>query len=178
MADRIALVARELNRVHSAGQARAAITAALGELDAGDRMSWYLNFLTTPDQDEAQQEISFIRGALAAELRTLGPIGDDQPVDGQSWERARRQVERAYVTVSGIEGVVEGARRADAEVIPILGDAIADAPRVVGEAAGEIVTGVGKVAGNLGAGFLGGLGVFGVLVLVVVAVFVLRGRLA
>jgi hypothetical protein len=176
MAERIALVARELNRVESAGQARAAIWSALAELDAGDAMAEHLSMFTSPDPDQAHQEIGILRGGLNGELGVIAPIGDDQHVDAQSWERARRQVERAYVEVSGIEGNFDAGRSVD--VVDILSDAIANAPRVFGEGVGTVISGVGQVAGGGLGGLLGGLGVFGVLVLVIVAVVVLRGRFA
>jgi hypothetical protein len=174
MADRIALVVRELNKVASAGQARAAIRSAQGELARGTEMASDLSAWTSPTPSEAYDNLTLLRGALEAELRGFSSQADDSQVDPQAWARARRQVERSYVEVSGIDGVVGSLDRVD--VIAILGDAIADAPRVFGQAAGEVVAGAGRVVGSAGAGILSGLGVLGILVMGVVVFLALKSR--
>jgi hypothetical protein len=174
MADRMTLVARELNKVASAGQARAAIQAAQGELARGTEEVPNLSAWTVPTPSEAYDNLTLLRGALDAELRGFGSQADDSQVDPQSWERARRQVERSYIEVSGIDGVVGSLDRVD--VIAILGDAIADAPRVFGQAAGAVVAGAGQVVGSAGAGILSGLGLVGILVVGVVVFLALRSR--
>lgn len=173
MADRIALVSRELNRVASAGQARAAIGAARRELDRGLAMVPDLSAWSTPDPGEAYSNLALLRAAIDGEDRGLAAQAAGSPVDPQAWQRARRQIERVYVDVSGLDGVVGQVDRVD--VIAILGDAIADAPRVFGETVGQVVGEAGKVAGQAGAGLLSGLGFVGVFVLVVVVVVLIKG---
>jgi hypothetical protein len=174
MAERIALITRELNKVASAGQARAAITAALGELDRGVQMAPELSAWSTPDPGQAYNNLALIRAALEGERRGFSAQADDSQVDPQAWARARRQVERAYNEVAGIDGVVGSLDRVD--VIAILGDAIADAPRVLGQAVGEVAAGAGQVVGSAAGGILSGLGLVGMLVLAVVAFLALRSK--
>lgn len=174
MAERIALVARELNKVASAGQARAAIAAAQGELERGTQEVPQLSAWSTPDPGEAYSTLTLLRGALAAELRGFSAQADDSQVDPQAWTRARRQVERAYVEVAGIDGVVGSVDRVD--VIAILGDAIADAPRVFGQAVGEVAAGAGQIVGGAAGGILAGLGFMGVLVVAIIVVLLVRSR--
>jgi hypothetical protein len=176
VADIIALVVRELNAVESAGQARAAIASAEQHIDYGVGVSRSLSTFSTPSPEEAQNTLAILRGALEGELRTFGSQADDSPVDPQSWARASRDVQRVYVEVSGIEGAAGASLAAQEQAPQILADAIADAPRVFARGVGEVVSGVGQVAGQVGAGFLSGLGLTGVLVLIVVAALVLRGR--
>jgi hypothetical protein len=175
MPDVIALVVRELNAVASAGQARAAIVSAETHLDYGASLTGSLSMWSSPTTDEANETLSMLRGALDAELRTIGSQADDSEVDPQSWARARRQVERAYVEVSGIEGAAGASLDVQIQAPSILADAIADAPRVFGHAAGEVLGAAGAAAGQIGGGFLSGLGVVGVIVLVVIVVLVVRG---
>lgn len=174
MADRIALVVRELNKVASAGQARAAIRAALAELARGTDLAPDLSAWSTPNPGEAYDTLTLLRGALEAELRGFASQSDDSQVDPQAWARARRQVESSYIEVSGIDGVVGSVDRVD--VVAILGDAIADAPRVFGEAVGEVMSGAGRAVGSAGAGILSGLGFLGVAVLAVVVFLALRSK--
>jgi hypothetical protein len=173
VADRIALVARELNKVASAGQARAAISAARTELARGLALAPQLSPFSTPDPGEAYQTLAVLRTALDTEDRGLSAQAADSPVDAQAWSRARREVERVYIEVSGLDGVVGQLDRVD--VISILANAIADAPRVFGEGVGQVVAGAGEVVGSAGAGILSGLGVVGVVVLVVVVVVLIKG---
>lgn len=174
MADRIALVVRQLNLVASAGQQRAAVGAALAELDAGAQLASSLSMWSTPNPGEAYDTISILRSALSSELTAIGSMADDSAVDPQSWTRTRREVERAYVEVSGIEGAAGASERVS--VVEVLGDAIANAPQVFGHAVGEVLQGAGTIVGGVGAGFLSGLGVLGVLALIVVVALVVRAK--
>lgn len=175
MADVVALVARELNGVSSAGQARAAIISAEKHLDYGATLTGSLSTWSSPTTDEANETLTMLRAALDAELRTIGGQSNDSEVDPQSWARARRQVERAYVEVSGIEGAAGASLDVQTQSVAILADAIADAPRVFGNAVGSVLNAAGTAAGQVGGGFLSGLGVVGVLVLVVVVVLLVKG---
>ncbi|MFL5381298.1 MAG: hypothetical protein ACJ8GN_02105 [Longimicrobiaceae bacterium] len=174
MAERIALVVRELNKVASAGQARAAVNAALAELARGTDMVPDLSPWSTPDPGEAYSTLTLLRGALDGEARGFSAQADDSQVDPQAWSRARRQVERAYVEVSGIEGAAGAAAAVDP--IAILADAIADAPRVLGNAVGQIAAGAGQVVGSAAGGILAGLGVVGILVVAAVIFLALRSK--
>jgi hypothetical protein len=176
--DIVAIVSRELNAVASAGEARAAIASAERHLEYGYTLIPSLNMWSIPTPNEAGDTLTLLRGALDAEIRTMGSQADGSQVDPQSWARARRQVERAYIEVSGIAGAAGAQLDVDAQAGQILADAIADAPRVFGEAVGDIVGGVGRAAGAAGGGFLAGLGFLGVLVLIAVVALVLRARLA
>jgi hypothetical protein len=171
-ADRMQTVARALNQVASVGQERAALTAARAELDRGAELASGLNSWTSPTVDQAYDTIALQRAALDAEARALSSSADDSPIDAINWPRVRRQIERSYVEVSGIEGAAGAVDAID--VGGILADAIADAPRVFGEAVGSALRGAGEVAGKAGAGALAGLGVLGVLVLVVVVVLAVK----
>jgi hypothetical protein len=168
-------VARALNGVQSAGQARAALAAAAAELERGNALVPGLSMWSTPNAGQAYTEIGIIRAELAGEARAYDSQSDDSPLDLDTWARSRRAIERTYVEVAGIEGVVGAVAAID--VGQILLDAVAGAPKVFGAAVGEVLGAAGSAAGKAGAGLLGGLGVVGVLVLVVVAVIVLRGRL-
>jgi hypothetical protein len=176
--DIVAIVSRELNAVASAGEARAAIASAEQHLAYGYSLIPSLSMWSIPTPDEAAEILSLLRGALDAELRTMGSQADDSQVDQQSWARARRQVERAYIEVSGIAGAAGAQLDVDAQAGQILADAIADAPRVFSQAVGEVIGGVGRAVGSAGGGFLSGLGFLGVLVLVAVLALVLRSRVA
>lgn len=172
----VAKVARALNQVESAGQARAALTAAAAELERGEALVPGLSAWSTPDPGQAYDTLTLLRVAVDSERRSYGPQADDSPVDADTWARSRRQIERTYVEVSGIEGVVGAVAAID--VGQILLDAITNAPRVFGQAVGTVLNETGKAAGGLGAGFFSSLGIMGTLVLVVVLVVVLRGRFA
>jgi hypothetical protein len=134
-----------------------------------------LSTWSVPTTDEANETLTMLRGALDGELRTLGSQADDSPVDPQSWERARRQIERAYVEVSGIEGAAGASVNVEAQAVQILADAIADAPRVFGQTVGGALNAAGTAAGQLGGGLLSGLGFVGVIVLLLVVVLVVKG---
>ncbi len=175
MAADVADLARTLNLVQSVGQAKAALRAGLDEADYGTTLAERLSWLSSPTTDEAQSTLAIERAQLTGELNTLASFDDGSTVDPTTWERQRRAVERVYIDVSGIEGVT-GALRA-VSFADILGQAIADAPRVFGEAAGGVLQGVGRAAGELGGGFFAGLGVLGTLVLIAVLLVALRGRI-
>jgi hypothetical protein len=176
MAADMAAVARALDQVESAGQARAALSAASGELDRGVGLVPNLNGATVPDPGQAYADLATLRGAIDGEARLYSSQADDSPVDAATWARTRREIERTYIDVSGIEGVAGAVDAIDTSGIIV--DAIAGAPKVLGQAIGDVVSTAGNVVGQAGAGFLSGLGVVGVLVLVVVAVLILRGRIA
>lgn len=174
MADRMQLVARELNRVQSVGEARAAIAAAEGELRVGYAAARGLSAFSVPSPEEASANLATLKGALAGELRTMSHRAAQDPVDPTSWPRTRRQIERTYIEVAGIEGTAGAVSRIN--VAGILGDAILGAPKVFGRAVGDVVGEVGSAAGSLGGGFLGGLGMPGILLLALVAGVLLLGR--
>jgi hypothetical protein len=129
-------VARALNDVKSVGQARAALAAAQDEVDRGFELAGQLSMFSTPDPTEARSTLNIVKAALAGERSAMNSQDDSDAVNPTGWERARRQVERAYIEVSGIEGVASVVGSID--VVQILIDAIADAPRVLGEAAGWV----------------------------------------
>jgi hypothetical protein len=176
VSDIMTIVARGLNAVASAGEARAAMLSAEAHLSYGATLVPSLTRWSIPTPDEAEDILVLMRAALDAELRTIGSQSDDSPVDPQSWARARRQVERAYIEVSGIAGAAGAQLDVDAQAGQILADAIADAPRVFAQGVGEVVGGVGRVVGQAGGGFLSGLGLLGVLVLIAVVALVIRAK--
>lgn len=165
-------VARALNGVASVGQERAALAAARAELDRGAELVSGLSIYSSPTVDQAYDNVTLLRGAIDGEVRGLSASSDDSPIDVVSWPRVRRQIERCYVEVSGIEGAAGAV--ASIDVGGILADAIADAPRVFGAGVGTIVRTAGETVGQAGAGVLGGLGVIGVVVLVVVVVLAVK----
>ena len=174
MADRITLVARELNRVKSAGEARAALNAARAEVDRGLALAPRLSRWSSPTPQQAQDTLIMLRGALAAELRLIEAMAATSGVDAATWARQRRQVERVYVEVAGIEGVLGELDRID--VASILGEAIRGAPKLVGKVLGEVTNEAGKAAGGLGGGILSGIGLAGIVLVAVVLVVVLKVR--
>lgn len=133
MADRIADVARALNRVASAGQARAAVAAAQDELARGMSLATDLSIFTTPNPAQARDTLNIDLAALAGELRAMDPQADTDAVNPTGWARCRRFIERGYIDVSGIEGQL-GAQAA-IDVGAIIWDAVRDAPRVLGDVA-------------------------------------------
>jgi len=175
MAD-IALVARQLNQVSSVGEERAAILAAQADVARGLDLAWQLSTFSSPTPAEASDTLNLLNVALAGEYSALDSSAANSPVDPSNWARARRQVERAYVEVSGIEGAA-GAQ-SNIDVAQILGDAIVAAPKVflgaVGSAAGEVLNTAGQAAAAGAGGFFSGLGLAGSIVLLVLVVVVLR----
>jgi hypothetical protein len=174
MADPLALVARELNQVSSVGEEHAAIQSALARISYGLSIAGYLSTWSSPTPQQATDTLLILQSALEGEARAASSSADDAPVDPASWARTRRDIERAYVEVSGVEGAA-GVQTA-IDPVAILADAIANAPRVFAEGLGGAVRTVGEIAGDAGGGFLGGLGVMGALVLALVAVIVLRTK--
>jgi hypothetical protein len=174
VADRIAEISRALNAVQSVGQARVAIQVAMDELDDGLRLAEQLSIFSTPDPTEARTTLSIDRAQLSGELGALDAYEETSPVDAATWSRQRRAVERAFVDVSGIVGVVGSLAKIDR--LQILIDAIAEAPRIFGNAAGSVLDAAGRAAGGLGGGFLEGLGFAGLLVVALVAFLVLKSR--
>lgn len=175
MAD-IAQLARTLNAVESVGQARAALEVATREADHGLDLVDKLSLWSTPDPAEATSTLSIDRSQLTGELGTLEAFAPTSRVDAATWSRQRRAIERTFIDVSGIEGVVGALDQID--FLAILGQAIANAPKVFGEAAGDVLAGAGRAAGELGGGFFSGIGVLGTLVLIFILLVVLRGRIA
>jgi hypothetical protein len=175
---RMTQVARSLNAVASVGEERAALASARATLDYGGQLVPSLSRWASPTPDEASNDLATLRGAIDGEDRLLSSMADTQPLDPDSWARARRQIERAYIDVAGIEGAAGAA--ADVDVVAILGDAVANAPKVflgvVGDVAGTVLNTAGQAAGAAGKGFFGALGVPGVIALIVIALLVLRGR--
>lgn len=175
MAEVIAELARTLNLVQSVGQAKAALRIGSSHVDYGMVLAEGLSFLSSPTTSEAQSTLAIDQAQISGELRALDGFDEGSPVDPTTWERQRRAIERVYVDVSGIEGVTGALDRVS--FIEQLGAAIADAPRVFGQAAGEVLEGAGRAAGQLGGGFFAGLGVLGTLVLIFILLVALRGRI-
>jgi hypothetical protein len=176
--DFMAVVARGLNLVQSVGEERAALRAALDEIDQGFALAARLSGWTASySPDEASDRLTVLRVALNTEIRFLQPRADIDPVDPNTWARARTFIERAYAEVDGIAGALGSVAGTHAQAGDILADAIQNAPKVFGHAVGAVVSGVGEAAGSLAGGLLGGLGVVGVLVLVLLTAAILRARL-
>jgi hypothetical protein len=174
MADPIAVIARALNTVESVGQARAALEAGLRAIEIGQDLAGHLSIFSSPTPDEARSTLALDQAQLAGELRTLDELESGSAIDAATWSRQRRAVERAYVDVSGIQGVVGALGRID--VVGILVEAIENAPKVFGQAAGTVLDAAGRAAGGLGSGFLEGLGVLGLLVLIALLALALKAR--
>ena len=150
MPDVIALVSRQLNDVQSVGEARAAIESAQARLEYGLSMISALSRWTSPSPSEWQDTLIILQGALNGEAAGLSASAPDSAIDPTTWARVRRQVERSYIEVSGVEG--QAGATANVDVVQILGDAIANAPKVFLGAVGEGVGEVLKTAGEAAAG--------------------------
>ncbi len=129
----IAAISRALNRVASVGQARAAVYAAQDELARGMDVAADLSVFAVPSTSQARDTLNLDLAALAGETRAMSAQAPTDPVSPLAWPRCRRFVERAYIDVSGIEGVV-GAQ-VDLDLAGVLWDAIRDAPRILGDVA-------------------------------------------
>lgn len=114
IAEQAQQIARVLNEVKTIGQARGAVRACIASLnrmiDEVTPAFWHRyesklrdSIVGGPATDSAiRDELTMIRTALGAEGRLL--VGDDaQPVT-QTWERAKRQVQRGYQAIAGAEG--------------------------------------------------------------------------
>ena len=168
-------VARALNLVRSVGQERAAIGAAQAEIQRGMGEVGQLSSYSSPTPEQAEGNLAIYAAALDGELRALGSSADDSPVDDGTWARVRRDIERSYVEVAGVDGVIGALDSID--VGGILLDAIKNAPGVfaeaVGEAAGTVLKAAGQAAGKGVGGIFSGLGLVGTVVLVLVLLVVL-----
>jgi len=147
--DRTAELARTLNLVTSVGQARAALRIGISYVDSGVLLASDLNFLTSPTEDEAKTLLTIERGQLVGELNLISAREETGDVDAGEWARQRRAIERAYVDVSGIEGVVGALARVS--LVDELGTAIVEAPGVIGHAVGQAAGAVAPAAFGLTA---------------------------
>jgi len=166
VADRIALIARALNNVKSVGESIAALRAADAEITRGYALADELSRWSSPTPAQARDKLAVYRGAIAAEIRLISPMGASSLIPADTWAGARSFIERVYIDVAGIEGAAGVVLAID--VAEILGNAIRNAPKVFGKALGNVAGGVGETVGHVGAGFLGGLGLWGFFLLALV----------
>src|SRR2546423_15616457 len=125
-------VARALNLVRSVGQERAAIGAAQAEIQRGMGEVGQLSSYSSPTPEQAEGNLAIYAAALDGELRALGSSADDSPVDDGTWARVRRDIERSYVEVAGVDGAIGALDSID--VGGNLLDVIQNAPRGVAHA--------------------------------------------
>lgn len=172
--DELPAITRTLNRVETAGQARAAIGAALKALSKGyplaDRLSRDL-------AASARRELDSARVALEGWYRQIEQTPAAATFTSE-WAKKRSLVQTAYVVIAGVEGAA--GHTAGVSLAGLLADAIVDVPRVVGSAVGsvgrELGKGVGETAGSLVGGLFGGLGPSGLLVVVIAAAALIAFR--
>jgi len=168
MAADIAQLARTLNAVRSVGQARAALEVAVKEADWGLLgVVPALSFFSTPDPVEAASTLSIDRSQLSGELGTLEQFDPTSPVDPTSWARQRRAIERTFIDVSGMEGVV-GALPGALDFLVILAQAIAEAPGLIADKVGAAAAAVAPAAFGLSA----------LVIAVLLLIFVVKARVA
>lgn len=165
--DEIGTISRELNRVSSAGQARAAIGAALRALSAGYPMA-----SSASDADRAARMKRSLDDARIPLERWYGEI--KSPADAPYAKDFARRVElvrRAYVTLAGVEA--EASYVPQTSNLQILIRSIKEAPTVFARGVGEVAKGVGNVAGDVAGGVVTGLGIGGTATLIGAGLLVL-----
>lgn len=106
--------------------------AAHDELDRGLRLADDLSSLTVPTPGQAKDTLNTLHAAVGAEWRLMQAQAPTDAVNPTNWARLRRQIERCYVEVSGVEGAAQSL--ASWDIAGVLLTAIKDAPRLLGEA--------------------------------------------
>lgn len=161
-------IVRALNGVASAGQARAAIGAALNAAHAAYQI---LPRLSTDRSAAGRTELDGARIALEAYYDGIKSVSAQADLRDSFQSRGRKLVERVYITIGGIEATAN--HKPQTSNLAILAASIAEAPAVFGAAVGQVTAAAGETAGKAVGGILGGLGISGTITLVVVAVVVL-----
>lgn len=174
-ADEMGQITRTLNAVATAAQVRMAIGAALRAASpayvlADDEIS------NDTIREQLKQRLDRARLPLEEFNRGIVPTGAQDY--RQPWQaRGRQLVLNVYHAIAAIEGAADYKPRTSNW--EILSDAIADAPRVFGQAVGSAAAGVGSAAGKAAGGIFGGLGLGGTLsaalVVAVILVVITKG---
>jgi hypothetical protein len=167
-----------LNQVRTAGQVRAAIGSALVAIHEAYDVADMID-----DASRRRAAINELDQARIGLERWYGKIIPTGAADYRAeWSKYRNLVERAYITIAGVEGTAgyrprtsnweilrESVKEGTGTVTDVVTGAADLAGKVVGGAAGA----AGKGAGNLLGGLFSGLGFSGTLHLVVIGALVL-----
>jgi hypothetical protein len=145
-------IARGLNGVRTAGQAKIAIGEALSELGRAYRLA----------DGENARTLDRVRLPLEAWILEIALLPDAS--DYRSAFQARRDtITRAYVESLGILGTIQARR--SVSFVDELGTGFAALPGQLGQAVGAVAKGAGETAGSLLGGLLSGLGPIVVIVI-------------
>lgn len=163
-------IVRALNGVTSAGQARAAVGAALIAIHDAYPL---LSRLRAERERAGRSELDQARLALEGFYRKIADTSPNADVQ-QTFAANRKLVERGYIVIGGIEA--EAGYKPQTSNLQILATSIKEAPavftRAVTSTAKDVVKGAGEVVGSAAGGILSGLGLSGTLTLVVVGLIV------
>jgi hypothetical protein len=170
----LAPVIRELGRVQTNGQARAAVGATTRYLsDAYAAISdipW-----TSGYRDTARRDLDGARLQLEGVYPRIASDALGYPVDPRVWAEARKAIERAYIAAEGVYGAA--SYESKTSLADILVVSLKEAPGVFARAVGEVAAGVGNTAGSVVGGLFSGLGLFWTLILLLGAGLLVFGKL-
>lgn len=173
MAEVIATVARELNRVKSVGAARAVAGAALSY--AGTEVYPALDRADLPRDMKSSLRRSLDAARVNVEngYKAL-PEVSTWALDAAAWSKLRRAIEKLYIESSGVFGAADYKPRstfADALAKPLR-----NVTAAVGKAAADVANVAGQAAGSAIGGAAGGLGLWGLLVVAAGVLLFLRAK--
>lgn len=167
MADVIQDVARELNRVKTVGEARAAAGAALRYVGGQTYPALELVDNGTLAKSLRRQLDAARVGVETAYARL--PSVSNWNVDDATWKPTRTAIERLYIEAAGVHGAA--GYKPTAPFSAYFADSTKAVTKVVGETVASVANVAGQAAGGLTGGLLGGLGLQGI-VLIAAGVFV------
>lgn len=168
MAETIAQIARGLNAVRTVAQAKIAIGEALSALGA----AYQLVGLTQSER----RALDAARRPLEEWWSGIANVPDTTHGAPTPYTLGTRRslIERAYVEIAGVHGVVSAKRTV--RLANELAQSTKDLARGAGEFVGSVAGGVGDVAGSLVGGLLSGLGPLVLMVLAVAIFFTWKAK--
>lgn len=166
MADTTQELARLLNRVKTARDARWVIGKVLKHISgAYDDLAGISEWKTGLDTKEIKLRLDAIRSTLETQYKAL-PKTDSFLLTKATLDPIKASVTKALVESAGISGA--SGKSGDVSLVAELGAGIKSLPADAGKVAGQVVGGAGEIVGKAAGGILGGLGIWGFLLVAVV----------
>ena len=169
-ASELQAITRILNGIETAAQVRMACGEAAKAAGAAYPLLDEIPEGNANTATSLRGQLDSARLALDKFYRSITPRGNESYRN--TWlTKGMPLVQRVYVVIAGIEGAA--AYVPSTSNWEILFDAVADAPKLVGQAVGATAAAVGSAAGSAAGGILGGLGISGIVSVALVAGVVL-----
>lgn len=161
-------IARTLNRLKTAGEARFVIGKVLKRINSAyDELDGISESRTGIDTKKIKLLIDAYRVTLEKLYKAL-PKSDTFVLTSATLKPIKDNVTKVIVEIAGIEGAAGSS--ANVSLLAELGAGFKSLPADAGKAAGQVVGGAGEIVGKAVGGIFGGLGIWGFLLIAVVGV--------